>query len=161
MTEAATLEDINVARQAVAKLEALIDIERRLSELDKVKNERVRGSSAMAAAIPASALLPLPAAKSSVSNSIKPSSSDDTKSVSFTSVSFGASHELNRIVGSNGRYRAIIKSGEGAEKTYRLGDKLNDGSVIQDITPTSVELKRDGKKSSLRIKGVDMVFNGK
>lgn len=160
MTETATLEDINVARQAVAKLEAMIDIERRLSELEKVRNDRSKGSaaSAMAAAIPASALLPLPASKPPASSK---SSSEDSKPVSFAPMSMGSSYELNRVVGSNGRYRAVIKAGEGSEKTYRAGDKLPDGSIVQEITPTSAVLKRNGDKTTLRIKGVDMVFNGR
>lgn len=161
MTETATLEDINVARQAVAKLEAMIDIERRLSELEKVRNDRSRGSaaSAMAAAIPASALLPLPAAKPP--STPKHSGSDDAKPINVTPMSMGSSYELSRVVGSNGRYRAVIKTGEGSEKTYRAGDKLPDGSILQDITPTSAVLKRNGDKNTIRIKGVDMVFNGR
>ncbi len=171
MTETATLEDINVARQAVAKLEALIDVERRLSELEKVRNERSRGpgaSSAMAAAIPASALLPLPEAKPfsmlkplDGSGAIKSPGPDLSMPKYSAPVPPAPSSELLRVIGSNGRYRAILKAGDGEEKTYRVGDKLSDGSVIQNITRTSLDLKRDGKKSTLRVKGVDMVFNGK
>lgn len=163
MTETTTLEDINVARQAVAKLEAMIDIERRLSELEKMRNERTRGSSSVAAAIPATALLPLPAPKPSKPSRLASSKSvisDDDKLPSF-GPSSGGSHELSRVVGSNGHYRAVIKTGEGTEKTYRSGDKLSDGSVVLDITPTSVALKKNGSRETLRIKGVDMVFNGR
>lgn len=170
MTETTTLEDINVAKQAVAKLEAMIDIEKRLAELEKMRGERLRGGSlsppsvSVASAIAASALLPLSSVKLAPPSqmiSSKLSSPDDSKAMNFSPAFPTSSYELSRIVGSNGRYRAVIKAGEGAEKTYRAGDKLPDGSVVLAVTQTSVVLKKDGSKNTLRIKGVDMVFNGR
>ena len=58
-TDDVTLDDLNAARQAVAKLDALIEIEKRLADLEKIRQEReANNNKAMMAAIPASALAP-------------------------------------------------------------------------------------------------------
>ena len=58
-----TLDDLNSARQAVARIEALIDIEKHISELEKIRSDREDGGSTkssktLASNIPASALNP-------------------------------------------------------------------------------------------------------
>ncbi len=50
-----TVEDLNGARQAIAKVEVLIELEKKLSDLQKARNER-EGRSNLVGAIPASAL---------------------------------------------------------------------------------------------------------
>ncbi len=161
-TDQVTLDDLNTARQAIAKIEALIDIEKRLTELSKIREEREGKASSLASAIPSSALMPsmapswppqMPKPLNTVSDDAKGSSSSSPMPSSTGSVN------IDRIVGSNGSYAAVIKgAAEGDEKTVRVGDRLPDGSTVVKITPMSVETRVKAKERVIRVKGVDTVF---
>ncbi|MDX2027612.1 MAG: hypothetical protein SFW62_03135 [Alphaproteobacteria bacterium] len=147
-----TLDDLNSARQAVAKLEALIDIEKRISELEKIRQEREGGGS-LAAAIPASALRPSVAAPPMPMSS----SPSATPAVAMPAPAPGVM-ELSRVIGSTGHYSAVIKMSDGQLETGRVGDRLSDGSVISKVTMKEVELKQGAaKRTTLRVKNVNTV----
>ena len=171
-TEDVSLEDLNAAREAVAKLDLLIDIEKRMNDLAKLRSDREeKTGGSLANAIPASALggrgpfagapnpmqqmnAGLPMASSPLPVSL-PSSAAAPYSLS------GGGIEVTKIVGAQGRYTATIKVGEEKPKQYREGDKLSDGSVIQSISSHGVSLVKDKKTRIVSVKDVTVVFNGR
>lgn len=156
-TDNVTLDDLNSARQAVAKIEALIDIEKHLNELEKIRSEREGGGRSGMGSIPASALnpygnampsLPMPAVSAMPISAI-PGSAIQPLAFSGT--------DVTRIVGSNGRFSAILKTGDGQTKTVEVGDHV-DGATVTSITTAGVELNRNGVKRVLHVKNVRTVF---
>lgn len=140
-----TLDDLNAAREAVAKLDALIDIEKRLKDLQNLRREREEKS--VANAIPASAFnmprgmpLPLPMAMPSAAPAAAPPGSVD----------------VVQIAGSNGRYSATVKE-FGTSRLVRVGDKLADGSVVRNVTSEGVEVEQGKSEHLIRIKGAGTV----
>jgi type IV pilus biogenesis protein PilP len=148
-SEDVTLDDLNSARQAVAKIEALIDIEKHLVELDKVRDEREKKNS-FAGAINASALQPPPSSQMSMSSS----------PASMPIVPVQRALDVSRIEGRNGHYSAVIKLSDSNTKMLQVGDELTDGSKVVKITATEVVLERGQKTQTLHVKNVDMVSSG-
>lgn len=186
-TDDVSLEDLNEAREAVVKLDVLIDIEKRLTDLSKIRQERApKVPAALAAAIPASALgvpaenkasskhSPTPAPSENFFSS--PGASSDAflssmegmspdQKVAFSSAMAQAkgkaSLDVLQIWGATGDYSAKIKEGSGKEKTYREGDKLSDGSKIVSISRNGVTLlMKNNKRETFRVKNVTKVFSG-
>ncbi len=145
-TEEVTLDDLNTARQAVAKIEALIDIEKHLAELDKVRMERNKGG--FAGAIPASALQPPSAMKSTDMGGGQQMMAAPAERVT----------EVLRIMGRNGTYSAVMKLADDKTKTVKPGDHLSDGSKIVSITSTEVNVMRGTMPQTLHVKNVETVF---
>lgn len=155
-TDTVTLDDLNSARQAVAKIEALIDIEKHLNELDKLRSEREGGShSSMMGAIPASALNPYGAGQMPpplpIPVSAFPASAINPMA-SFSSI------DVSRIIGSNGHFSAVVKTGDGQSKTVSVGDRV-DGATVTAITASGVELSRGKTTHVVRVKNVQSVFS--
>ncbi|MDP9128475.1 MAG: hypothetical protein M3N08_09485, partial [Pseudomonadota bacterium] len=146
-TDDITLDDLNSARQAVAKIEALIDIEKHLTELDKVRHEREKGAS-LSAMIPASALQPNYALPAVTQPSLGAGSAPIMAKLGF---------DVTRVSGGGGHYVAILKSGE-ESRSVRVGDHLPDGSEVSSITSSEVVLSREGQHRTLHVKNVDTVF---
>lgn len=148
-----TLDDLNSARQAVAKLEALIEIEKHLAELEKIRQDRE--SAGMAAAIPASALRPTVPAPSVQAAPVQ------AQPVVAMPPPAPEAMELSRIVGSAGRYSAVIKMSDGQMQTVSTGDHLSDGGVVARVTMKEVEIRQGaGKRTTLRLKNVGTVASG-
>jgi type IV pilus biogenesis protein PilP len=162
-SEDVTLEDLNAAREAVAKLDILIDIEKRLTDLSNIRQEREEKS--MANAIPASALglrsgappaLPaqpfpvVPAAAPLPVSMPAPAAPMPTESI-----------VIERIMGASGHYVALIKIGEGKQQQVRVGDKTADGSIVQAITDEGVTLLRGKKEQTIQVKDVSAIFGGR
>jgi hypothetical protein len=151
-----TFDDLNNAKIAIAKIDALIDVEKRLAELEKVRGERV-GKASSVAAIPASALTPPPVAVAPplpIPQS-HPFPQDD-ENLSFMRNS-SSGMELKRVTGTAGHTTALL-SVNGQDKMVHIGDQLPDGSLVINITPTEVELRRNGTTRQLQMKNVDMVY---
>lgn len=152
-----TLDDLNSAREAVAKLDILIDIEKRLSDLATIRQEREEKS--FAAAIPASAL--------GVGRRAQiPAAMLDTSPVASAPAPMpivlpAANVEIVRIAGAGGRYTATVKISDGKSMLVHEGDKLSDGSVVQAISSKSVTLLKDKKTRTVNVKDVAVVFNGR
>lgn len=147
--DSVNLDDLNTARQAVAKLDILIDIEKHLAELDKIHNERSGGSEkALAAAIPASAL----AAPPSLTSTALPKTTTHFDSQPISAPAPRA--EISKIIGADGHYIAVVQS-----KNYKVGDSLPNGDTITSITARQVTTKaKDGVMHQLKVRGVDEVF---
>ncbi|MGE3623395.1 MAG: hypothetical protein AB7H77_05945 [Bdellovibrionales bacterium] len=149
-----TLDVLNNAREAIAKLDALIDIEKRLSDLEKIRQERDEANKAtLAAAIPATALAPPPI------YSPPPSmNASESRPAPVPFVPPPSPVDVVRIEGSNNRYAAVIKEGD-STRTIHAGDKLPDGSVVLSISKRGVELQRNNRDARLvQVKDVQTVF---
>lgn len=161
-TEGVTLEDLNAAREAIAKLDILIDIEKRLSDLDKIRQEREEISMEGAGAsgslgmrngqIPAAMLAPPPMPAPVVQAAPAPMPVIELPPPSV---------DIVRIAGSAGRYTATIKTGEDKTTIVREGDKLSDGSIVKNISARGLTLQRDKKTHTVDIKEVAVVLNGR
>lgn len=161
------LDDMVRAQDAINRLDLLLEIEKRQTELKKVRDERNKPSVASAtaaaagllgSAIPAAALnLPkIPVADTpAVTPSFTPkaSASSSSSSSSSSKSSSGPSEKLSirRISGTDGRYFAVINLEDNSTQTVHAGDKLPDGSLVKSITLTSVSLIKDKKSKNLTI----------
>ncbi|HEU0117102.1 MAG TPA: hypothetical protein VFR09_00590 [Alphaproteobacteria bacterium] len=146
-TDAVTLEDLNSARQAIAKIDALIDIEKRLNELEKLRNEREGGRFSP---MPASSLMP-PSPIVSAPVVAQP--------VSFQPAMMSSSSvEVSRISGGAGHYTALLKTPDGQTKTVEVGDSFGGGKVIA-ITSAGVDIKQGNKTRLIPVKNVETVFH--
>ncbi len=162
------LDDMIRAQDAINRLDLLLEIEKRQTELKKVRDERNKPAVAAAAAagllgsaIPASALnLPkvssLPAvdtpSSSSSSNSFssKPTYSPGKKADGESSGP-SSKYSIKRISGTDGRYFAVINTEDNSSQTVHSGDKLPDGSLVKSISLTNVALFKDKKSKNLTI----------
>jgi type IV pilus biogenesis protein PilP len=152
--DATTFADLNSARQAVTRIEAMIDVEKHLAELEKLRGERSGvGSShssvmSLSSAIPASALTPPP-----------------QMHLSPEKVSAGpepvlhARPEISRISGTDGKYTAVLKLPGGEIKSVKVGDQLSNGEVVSSISASSVGVEGKGTSYALHIKNVDAIYS--
>jgi hypothetical protein len=150
-TDSVNLEDLNTARQAVAKLEVLIDIEKHLADLDKIRSERNENKS-LSSSIPASALVP----PSSIMPAGAPPMGFTPSTPDQMAFMPPVSHhvEVSRVIGVNGRFTAVIE-----DKSYNIGDTLPNGSTVVGISAREVELKeKGGEIKTLHIKGVTQIY---
>lgn len=142
--DAVNLEDLNTARQVVAKLDLLIDIEKRLAELDKIHNDHSNEKSAvppiLASALAPPTILPsMPKIPHIESDMMGPSGHTD----------------VSRISGAAGHYVATIQG-----KSVRVGDTLSGGDTVTAITAKDVTVKaKNGTTRHLKIKGVEQVYS--
>jgi type IV pilus biogenesis protein PilP len=143
-TSGASLEDMNQARAALAKLDLLVSIETKMNDLDKVRASR--GGIGMSSMIPASAL------------GMRGSQQGDESTPSFGSRQpVRASYDVSRIVGTDGSYTAVINVGAGRMNTVRVGDQLPDGSEVRSITASGVKVKStNGRERTLRVSASSM-----
>jgi len=154
-TDTVTFEDLNSARQTIARIDALIEVEKHMSELDKLRGERggAISSSALAGVIPASALrqpalmAPAPSLPTMPSEEMRPRMSMPMMP-----------SEVSRIMGSEGTYSAVLKLSDGSVRNVRVGDKVSDGTV-QWISSSAVGLEVRGETRILRVKNVDAVYS--
>jgi len=148
-SDAMTLDDLNSAKQTVARIEAMIDLEKHLNELDKLRNDRTNAhNTALASAIPASALMPPPSQHQMPMSGMGENERPHPLS---------SGTEISRIVGSEGRYSAVLKI-DGATKTVRVGDMVG-GGTVRFISASSVVIEDKGETRTLHIKNVDAIFS--
>ena len=156
-TENVTLEDLNTAREAVAKLDMLIDIEKRLNDLTKLRQEREEQS--ISTMLPATALgmqnAPAPITTMFPQQNQMPIAPQPPFPVSSGEI------EIKHIAGATGRYTAFIKTGDDKTKMVRVGDRLSDGSVVKEITSRGMVTEKGKERRSVQIKDTAVVFNGK
>lgn len=154
-----TLDDLNAARQTVAKIEALIEIEKHMNELEKLRSERENKGTP---SLPISAgMLTQPGGAPQTTMPVMPLPMSSTIPASAVQgalpVSFGGGPEVVRITGVGGRFSAVVKGSDGVDKTVSVGDTV-DGATVTSITASGVELMRRDKKQTLRVKNVHTVF---
>lgn len=152
-TDSINLDDMIRAQDAINRLDLLLEIEKRQTELKKLRDERDKPKipSLLSGAIPASALniparpaTPLP----------PPSSSSSSKSKSKDE-----NYVVRRIVGTEGRYLATIDTGD-ETVSVRIGDKLPDDSKVTSISLTSVVIKGKSKSKTLTIPSDAYIVRG-
>lgn len=163
VSEDVTLDDLNTAREAIAKLDVLIDIEKRLTDLAGIRKEREEKTmAAVAGALPTTAYAPPPAIGGSPSDYGLPSSSY-AGSIGAPPVNMGPGNmDVLKIIGAEGRYVAYVKDGEdGKEKAIRKGDKMEDGSVVSAISRSGVTMAKGKKTKTFQVKDIAKVFGGR
>ncbi len=160
----ATAQDLNDAREAVAKLDLLVEIEKRLKDLSAIRAEREEksGASSLAGAIPASAL-GLNGKKAAIPSlspmqAVMATQMNNGSPIGMPVMPAATKIELERIVGARGNYLAFLRVGDEHAKQYKVGDKLSDGRVIQSITSHGVTLGRKNKVETLKVRGVSNIF---
>jgi len=158
-TDNVTLEDINAARDAIAKLDVLLDIEKRLTDLATIRHDREEKS--VAAALPASALGVAPSPSAAMPNYPAAGGGGATMTAPPPVMAFSSDPEVLRIVGADGRFVASIKEVDGKTLRVREGDKLMDGSVVESISSNGLTIERDKNKRTIRVKDVGTVFGGR
>ncbi len=154
-TDGVSLDDLNSAREAVAKLDMLIDIEKRLTDLEKIRQER-EGQS-LSSAIPASAL----GMGGSFAPGMQPYPGQPANAGMPVAAPVEQKVEVVRIQGARGRFAAVVKTGEDKREQVRAGDTLADGSEVLSVSSRGVVLLKDQKKRTLNVKDVDAVFGGR
>ena len=162
------LDDMIRAQDAINRLDLLLEIEKRQTELKKVRDERNKPAAAAAAAagllgsaIPASALnlpkvssLPvvdMPSSPPSSSSFSSKSSFSPGKKADGESSGPSSKYSIKRISGTDGRYFAVINTEDNSSQTVHSGDKLPDGSLVKSISLTNVALFKDKKSKNLTI----------
>jgi hypothetical protein len=163
LTEASgdmTVEDLNEARAAAVKLEMLLDIEQKLTDLTKVRKTRdelkIGGVSSVANALPPEAFM-VPV------NSAIPAYTPSTVSAPVytpppVKVDQGPRKvDISRISGIAGQYVAAYKF-NGEDRQIRAGDKMDDGSLVASISPRGVVLSKNKERVVLPVKGAPQVF---
>lgn len=150
-----TIESLNSAREAVIKLDVLIDIEKRLNDLTKIRKEREERTEDISQALPQAAFTPPPAYQDNMPPSLVPP-------VPAFVPPMATDLEVTRISGSVGRYSAQIKSPDGTVKNVVAGDKLADGSTVEGISRQGVTIRMTDKKTkTFQVKDVYAVFGGR
>jgi type IV pilus biogenesis protein PilP len=155
-----TLDDLNAAKVAVAKIDALIEIEKHLADLDKIRADRNKDSStSQVPQIAASAFQPPPVPTfQPPMNQIPTFDSKPIEMAVTPPVMFNSEPEITRISGINGNYVATISLPGGQTKTVHVGDKWADGSFVTSITATGMTVLQQAKKKQIDVKGVDKVY---
>ncbi|HAX92160.1 MAG TPA: hypothetical protein DCY07_08165 [Rhodospirillaceae bacterium] len=160
-TKDVTIEDLNSAREAVVKLDVLIDIEKRLNDLATLRQEREEkanevaadatyGAAGMGGGAPMAPPALMPAPQGSPTAPPVPAMAFPEKDI-----------EVSKVVGASGRYMATIKDADGTSRQVRVGDKLLDGSVVDAISRSGVTVVSPSKKrNTIQVKDIGTVFGG-
>lgn len=168
-----TIDDLNSAREAIVKLDVLIDIEKRLADLAQIRKEREEKLNDLSGSLPSSALggagIPVPGgiAPPSLAPSVPAAGMPaPTSPVPMPMPIMGGgdvSFEVVRITGASGNYVASIKeNGSDTPKNIHVGDKLSDGSEVTSISRNGVTVKMADKKTkTIQVKDVNTVFSGR
>ena len=170
-TENVTVEDLNAAREAAAKLDLLIEIQKKKNDLNAQINKGKEEKNAAALAIPAAAL-GMPAMRPPVLSPLPQESvQEKKKNLSDSDAPIArpvvmmppppppARIEIDRIVGANGHYIATVKVDDKTTKV-QAGDKLSDGSEVKDVTSQGITIINNGKTKTVHIKDVGTVAHG-
>jgi len=159
-TDDVTLDNLNTAREAVVKLDVLIDIEKRLNDLAKLRKDRA-DKEEIATAIPSSALQPPPLTITPTGVISYQPQQPAVPAVTPSVLAMPAKVEVLRISGASGHYTAQIKEMDGAPKRVNVGDKLLDGSTVNAISRQGVTLTSNNKNRTIQVKDINTVFGGR
>ena len=154
-----TLEDLNAAREAVARVDMLIELEKKLKDLSEVRKGR-KGADPFEDALPASALasrLPTPQPIS------PPTFTEPIASLPpiMPATSSVGNIVVERIMGAGGRYAAMIKVNDAKAILTRPGDELSDGSTIKAISDQGVTIENNKKTKTINVRNVNNVFSSR
>lgn len=161
-TENITLDNLNAAREAVVKLDVLIDIEKRLSDLAKLRRLREEESGALSAVVDPSAAMAVGASNPAMQVPAMDNSAFATAASGAPSrgrvIATTDDYEISMITGASGNFAAQIKDG-GEAKLVRVGDKLSDGSKVTNISINGVSVVRpDKSRKTFNVAGAPTKF---
>ena len=158
-----SLDDMARAQDAIARLDLLLEIEKRINDIEKARDDRKnigRGSrSSMAGlgglgGIPASALgLPsLPsAAPGTASVRVTDAPSSNGGSMRATpAVASGSDYTVEQITAVNGNYRAVVQGSGSDRQTVSQGDKVG-RYTVQKISASGVVLAQGSDRKTLTV----------
>lgn len=156
-----TLSDLNAANAVIARLDILVEIEKKRAELQKIKADSGgdiesslpsgvvgQNNGHMAPLAPP----PIPATMN-IPNSM-PVGMAPPMNMPVTS----GDPEIVRIAGADKKLVAFVKSGDGSEAPIQVGDKLSDGSRVEKISALGVSIARNGESRFLKVKDVGQLF---
>ncbi|MDD3370332.1 MAG: type IV pilus biogenesis protein PilP [Alphaproteobacteria bacterium] len=151
-----SLAELNQVRQTISRIEAMIDVQKRLNELEKLRGV---SRSASVANVPAGLADAIPASALSLPRRMRASSGDSaSKSTAARSAHVSAARpEVERIIGSGGRYTAYLRLAGNERRAVRVGDKVSDGETVRSITSSSVEVGGKNSSYTLRMKNIDII----
>lgn len=155
-TNEVTLDSLNAAREAVVKLDVLIDIEKRLNDLTKLRRDREENMGGISGdQIPTAAL--------GAPGGIAPPHLTEAPQMPVVPVTppvpVSTDLEVVRVVGASGNFVAHIKEPSGDTKLIRTGHKLPDGATVQSISRNGVSVLMPNKKTKVfSVKDVTTVF---
>ena len=157
-SDATTLDDLNRARQTVTRIEAMIELEKRMKELEKLRGERndMSAQSAMSSLLPSNALMAaLPASILTPSVTAPPIVVEEKKVK--RSVQNTDRPEVVRIYGAGGKYTAVLKYSGKDEKTVKIGEKINDDDTVQAITASRVQIGNGKTSYTVSVKNIGVM----
>jgi hypothetical protein len=164
-----SLEDMNQARAALARLDLLLELEQKMHDLQEArqKNSGSSGGADISGYLPPQVAgmgkrppPPVPAVLTE-SDSAAPAPTTTRRSKPKPAPS---QYEVQRVMGVNGNYSAVLKSvADIKTKTVKVGDMLSDGSEVAGISPTAVTLRDPdtGKTERIIIENVSALSGGR
>jgi hypothetical protein len=156
-----SLEDMNQARAAVARLDLLLELEQKMFDLQKArrKQEGLSAEGDLAALLPAQVVGMGRGGRGAAAGQAMHAEIVPQAPV----VKASSTYELQRISGVNGAYVAVVlSSDEGKANTVREGEKLPDGSEVLGITATNLRLRDSaGKIQTLKLENVSALSRGR
>lgn len=159
-----SLEDVTKAQDSLARLQLLLEIEEKLLQIEKVRNDRKKEASGggIAGMIPAATLqmapppvvdqMPASSSRGAVKR-YRPSDDevDDPEMKAY---------KVDQITGVEGRYQALMSSEDGKVIPVRAGDKLPDGTMVRSVTLQGVMVKHGRKTELLSVQTSSRLITG-
>ena len=161
-----SLEDMNQARAALARLDLLLELEQKMHDLQEArqKHNGASGSDISGYLPPQVASMgkrPPPPVPAVLTETEVPTPAPTRHSKPKPAPS---QYEVQRVMGLNGSYSAVLKSvADIKTKTVKVGDLLSDGSEVSGISPTAVTLRDPdtGKTQTITIENVSALSGGR
>lgn len=156
-----SLEDMNQARGALARLDLLLELEQKMGDLDKVRAKRTAAES-MAEEV--SALLPRGVARMPGRANAVPGDAAPVVTPAVLRVQpVAGGYTVQRINGVDGNYTAMLSDANDEKTSVHVGDKLSDGSTVTGITASTVQLRGPNAKTdhTLRVNNGSPMNHGR
>lgn len=152
-----SLEDMNQARAALARLDLLLELEQKMTDLDKARAKRTGADMAD----DVSAMLPRGVARMPGRGAMAVEMPVVTPVAMRTPVV--ATYTVQRINGIDGSYTAQLSSATDEKTTVHVGDKLSDGSTVTGITASTVSVRGANDKTDhmLRVNNTSPMNHGR
>lgn len=162
-----SLEDMNQARAALARLDLLLELEQKMHDLQEArqKHSGAAGGPDISGYLPPQVASmgkrPPPPVPAVLTETETPTPAPTRHSKPKPAPS---QYEVQRVMGLSGSYTAVLKSvADIKTKTVKVGDVLSDGSEVSGISPTAVTLRDPdtGKTQSITIENVSALSGGR
>lgn len=161
-----SLEDMNQARAALARLDLLLELEQKMHDLQEARQKHSGASGAdisgyLPPQVAAMGKRPPPPVPAVLTEAETPTPAPTRRSKPKPAPS---QYEVQRVMGINGSYSAVLKSvADIKTKTVKVGDVLNDGSEVSGITAKGVTLRDPdtGKTETIVIENVSALSGGR